>query len=58
MAAYEYTIKVKEGKNCNADGLSRLPLEVSADEQPETGETDLLMKQVDTMPVTVKQIRQ
>ena len=58
MAAYEYTIKVKEGKNCNADGLSRLPLEVSVDEQPGPGETVLLMEQVETMLVTAKQIRQ
>ena len=58
MAAYEYTIKVKEGKNCNADGLSRLPLEVSVDEQPEPGETVLLMEQMETTPITAKQIRQ
>ena len=59
MAAYEYTIKFKEGKkNCNADGLSRLPLEVSEDEQPEQGEAVLLMEQVETTPITAKQIRQ
>ena len=59
LAAYEYTIKFKEGKkNCSADGLSRLPLEVSVDEQPEPGETVLLMELVETMPVTAKQIRQ
>ena len=53
LAAYEYTIKFKEGKkNCNADGLSRLPLE------PEPGEAVLLMEQVETMPITAKQIRQ
>ena len=59
LAAYECTIKFKEGKkNCIADELSRLPLEVSVDEQPEPGETVLLMEQVETMPVTAKQIRQ
>ena len=59
LVAYEHTIKFKEGKkNCSADGLSRLPLEVSVDEQPGPGETVLLMEQVETMLVTAKQIRQ
>ena len=49
--------KFKEGKkHCNSDGLSRLPQEVSVDEQPEPGKTVLLMEQVETMPVTAKQI--
>lgn len=59
LAAYEYQLKFKEGKkHSNADGLSRLPLEVTVGVKPERGETVLLMEQVETMPVTAKQIRQ
>lgn len=58
LAAYEYTIVFKEGKkHCNADGLSRLPLQVTVSVKPQHGETVLLMEQVETMPVTAQQIR-
>ena len=44
LAAYEYTIQFKQGnKNGNADGLSRLPCEVTVDVEPEPGETILLV---------------
>ncbi|KAK7095401.1 hypothetical protein V1264_006813 [Littorina saxatilis] len=59
LVAYEYTMKFKEGKrHSNADGLSRLPREVTVSVKPEQGETILLMEQIETMPVTAKQISQ
>ena len=57
LAAYEYTMIFKEGKrHGNADGLSRLPLEVTVGVKSEHGETVLLMEQVETLPVTAMQI--
>ena len=59
LSAYEYVLKYKEGKkHCNADGLSRLPREVTVSEKAEEGETIRLMEQVETMPVTAALIRQ
>ena len=59
LAAYEYTIVFKQGdKNGNADGLSRLPCSVSVDDQePEPEETILFMEDIESTPITAKQIK-
>ena len=52
LSAYEYKISYKAGKsNCNADGLSRLPLPVMPDSVPLPGETILLMEHLEGTPV-------
>ena len=54
LSAYEYKYKIsyKAGKsNCNADGLSRLPLPVMPDSAPLPGETILLMEHLEGTPV-------
>ena len=52
LSAYEYKISYKAGKsNCNADGLSRLPLPVMPDSVPLPGETILLMEHLKGTPV-------
>ena len=56
LAAYEYTITFKKGiLNCNADGLSRLPRDVTV--EPEPAETVLMIDQQETMPITAQQVK-
>ena len=60
LAAYEYTIVFKQGnKNGNADGLSRLPRSEAVEEQsdPEPEERILFMEDIESRPVTAKQIK-
>ena len=58
LAAYEYTIVFKQGnKNGNADGLSRLPRTTSVDEQSEPEETILFMEDIESTPISAKQIK-
>ena len=53
LAAYSYTIMYKEGKKlCNADALSRLPLSDVPSKVPESGDTVLLFKTLDSGPVS------
>lgn len=59
LSAYEYTLTYKVGKlQANCDGLSRLPSKESyKSDPPVPAETLLLMEQLETMPVTAKQIK-
>ena len=58
LAAYEYTIRYKAGKqNDNADALSRLPLATMPQNIPQPGETVLLMDHLAGTPVCSAQIK-
>ena len=58
LRSYDYEIRYRKGsQQANADGCSRLPLPVSAQEIPIPGETILVIEHLDTMPVAAKQVR-
>ncbi|KAK3100735.1 hypothetical protein FSP39_024398 [Pinctada imbricata] len=58
LAAYEYEIKYKEGRNHgNADGLSRLPLSVKDEKASIPGDTLLLLQHFDETSVTSSKIK-
>ena len=59
LSAYKYTILYKPGaQHGNADLLSRLPLPSVPREVPLPGETILLLQNLQSSPVTAKQIKQ
>ncbi|KAK3726335.1 hypothetical protein QZH41_008960, partial [Actinostola sp. cb2023] len=58
LAAYEYTISYKAGRNNeNADALSRLPLAVAPDSVPQPGETIHLMEHLEGTTVNSQNIK-
>ena len=57
LAGYDYDLTYREGsKHGNADGLSRLPLADTVVKVPISGETILLMEQLEGMPVCADHI--
>ena len=58
LSCYDYEIQYRSGsQQGNADACSRLPLPTRALEIPTPGETILVMKHMDTTPVSAKQVR-
>ena len=59
LSAYEYKMLYKAGQtNCNADGLSRLPLPEIPQSVPVPGETILLMETLEGTPVHSRHIKE
>ena len=58
LSGYEYDIVYKPGKqHCNADMLSRLPLETAPKDVPVPGDTIMLLETLQSSPVTAKLIK-
>ena len=58
LNAYNYNIAYKPGKqHCNADVLSRLPLETAPQDVPIPGDTIMLLETLQSSPVTAKLIK-
>ena len=58
LSGYEYDIMYKPGKqHCNADMLSRLPLETAPKDVPVPGDTVVLLETLQSSPVTAKLIK-
>ena len=58
LAGYNYTLQYREGlKNSNADAMSRLPLKCGATEDNMEGDIVLATEQLDTSPVTARQVK-
>ena len=59
LGGYNYAIEFKEGKSmANADALSRLPLVTQRTEVPKPPEVVHVMEQLDSTPISSRQIRQ
>ena len=58
LGAYDYNISYRPGKNhANADMLSRLPQPESLQDVPLPGETILLLKHLQSAPITANHIK-
>ena len=59
MANYEYQLQFKAGKkNCNADGMSRLPVPGAHCPSPQPAEVVLSMSVIDATPATAAKVAQ
>ena len=59
MANYEYQLQFKAGKkNCNADGMSRLPVPGAHCSSPQPAEVVLSMSVIDATPATAAKVAQ
>ena len=57
LSSYGYEIQYRQGsQQANADGCSRLPLQVSFQEIPLLSEIILVMEHLDIIPVSAKRV--